>query len=116
MNKQRLIGLGILCFLAMAWTGGAARGQDGEPPSGSKAENPPLLIPGLKDDAGAPRKPTIAEALGFSAEDQETGVVEATAQFTLEENSRKGVLSLTGTITPGWHIYSLTQQKGATRP
>jgi thiol:disulfide interchange protein len=116
MNKQRSIGFGLLCCLALGGIGAIASGQDVQPASGSEAENPPLLIPGLKDEAGAPRKPTIAEALGFSAEDQETGDVEATAQFTLEKGTRKGVLSLTGTITPGWHIYSVTQQKGATRP
>lgn len=36
--------------------------------------------------------------------------------FTIERGSHRGVLSLSATMAPGWHVYSVTQKKGATQP
>jgi suppressor for copper-sensitivity B len=32
--------------------------------------------------------------------------------FMCERESRRGTLTLSATIEPGWHVYSLTQKKG----
>jgi hypothetical protein len=114
MHKLRLIRI-ISAILIPALVVAAA-GNLAAQTEPSAGDPPPILIPGLGDGAGTPRKPTIAEALGHSADDEESGTVEATAKFTLQGDSRKGELRLTAVITPGWHIYSVTQQKGATKP
>jgi thiol:disulfide interchange protein len=59
-------------------------------------------------------KLNIAEALGLGGEKagEEAERVAFSAEFKLLENSRQGTLSLTAKIDPGWHVYSVTQQKG----
>jgi thiol:disulfide interchange protein len=42
--------------------------------------------------------------------------VALSGMFTLEKVSRRGTLSLTARIDPGWHIYSITQQRGGPLP
>lgn len=64
-------------------------------------------------DQPVQRKLNVAEALGLSG--KSTGQAEHVSfsgSFQCQENSRKGTLSLTAQIEPGWHVYSVTQQKG----
>src|SRR5262245_32510889 len=38
--------------------------------------------------------------------------VKASAYFTLRSGSQEGALYVTAEMTPGWHIYSITQASG----
>ena len=63
-------------------------------------------------DGQAP-KLNIADALGLGGKTGgETEQVTFSAAFELVENTRKGMLNLTARMAPGWHVYSVTQQKG----
>lgn len=69
--------------------------------------------------AAAEPKPklNIAEALGLGGSGGgEAEHVAFSAAFECAENTRQGTLSLTATIEQGWHIYSITQQKGGPLP
>jgi suppressor for copper-sensitivity B len=65
---------------------------------------------------GQTPKLNIAEALGLGGKAGGETQVTFSAAFELVENTRKGTLNLTATMAPGWHVYSVTQQKGATTP
>ena len=77
-----------------------------------------LAIPAAAQEAPPSDEPkpklNIAEALGLGGEQpgDEKDRVTFSAAFQLLENTRQGTLSLTAKIDPGWHIYSVTQQKG----
>jgi suppressor for copper-sensitivity B len=85
-------GVGLLAALLA----GVAAGQDAPP----AAEPKPKL--------------NIAEALGVGGAGGggQAEHVTFSAGFEAAESSRHGTLSLTATVEPGWHIYSITQQKG----
>jgi thiol:disulfide interchange protein len=58
-------------------------------------------------------KLNIAEALGLEKESgQEGEKVSFSGSFQLVEGTQKGTLILTARIETGWHIFSITQQKG----
>ncbi len=42
--------------------------------------------------------------------------VSVSANFTVEEGSRRGKLHVTAVVIPGWHIYSVTQKPGGPLP
>ena len=77
-----------------------------------------LAIPAAAQEAPPSAEPkpklNIAEALGLGGAKagEEAEHVTFSAAFQCAENSRKGTLSLTAKIEPGWHVYSVTQQKG----
>ncbi|HEX5103731.1 MAG TPA: protein-disulfide reductase DsbD domain-containing protein, partial [Pirellulaceae bacterium] len=58
-------------------------------------------------------KLNIAQELGLAGDEGGTADhVSFSGAFRCQENTRKGSLSLTATIEPGWHVYSVTQLKG----
>lgn len=100
MHKPGRIVRGILPLVAAVCFGGLAAAQDVE--------------------GNAKPKLNIAEALGLGGGSVGGGATEQqvsfSAGFSVEENSRRGTLSLSARIEPGWHIYSVTQQKGGPMP
>jgi thiol:disulfide interchange protein len=76
----------------------------------------PLFVAQENAPPSSEAKPklNIAEALGLGGgkAGEEAEHVTFSAAFQCAENTRKGTLSLTAKIDAGWHIYSVTQQKG----
>ena len=60
----------------------------------------------------APPDPGSLFGQGPAASNGEKGVVSVQGRFTAPAEGRPGRLSITATIEPGWHIYSITQPPG----
>src|SRR5687768_12739259 len=67
-------------------------------PPGLDANAPPPAL-NLKDLFAGP-------GLGLGGQG---GKVSFSASYTIEKESRRGLVTVAVTIEPGWHIYSLTQ-------
>src|SRR5436190_23834635 len=57
-------------------------------------------------------KLSLRELLGGGGAGGDSGHVNFAAFFEIDKESRKGTLTLSAIIDPGWHIYSLTQPDG----
>lgn len=110
MHKPFRIVPWILPLVTAMWLGGMAAAQD-------VATKPVVRDAEARGtDVIARPKLNIAEALGQTGGSSGSGASEEhvgfSAGFTVQENSRRGTLRLTARIEPGWHVYSVTQQKG----
>jgi thiol:disulfide interchange protein len=57
----------------------------------------------------------IGSLLGNGSGDDEAGYIKYSAKFEMEENSNRGLLTVTAELAEGWHTFSVTQPKGGPR-
>jgi suppressor for copper-sensitivity B len=95
-RRSQILGSGLSLAILFA---AAAFGQNAPPGAKSETAQPKLnlfkdlqRLGGPSDGGGQPL--TLA------------------GSFTVEKGSRRGVLTLSAVMDPGWHVYSLTQPKG----
>ena len=54
---------------------------------------------------------------GFGSDSGDEGPkITFSAEYELKKDSREGQLKVTAILAEGWHVYSVTQQKGGTMP
>jgi thiol:disulfide interchange protein len=107
MNDQIMGGLRLgrmVLGLAAALCLASAAAQSSAPTLPSAGDPPPKL--NIAQELGLSGRPS------FGSEKH----VSLSASFTVEQGSHRGTLTVSARIDSGWHIYSITQQKGATLP